>query len=188
MTSRHGDPEECLAHCCQQPMQTKQNFFSCNARSPGRSLPPVPVPVTLHIYDMGVSGHVVNQVLRPLCIGLFHCGVEIYNLEWSYMGQPDNDNDSGLFCCRPCHYEGYSYRMAVPMGKSTVSHAEVRKIIAGYSLKWASKKFDTFRHNSCHFSDDFCRKLGVGGIPARLVTLTDAATYLEKSVNNLASC
>mmetsp|Transcript_45723 Transcript_45723/g.130519 ORF Transcript_45723/g.130519 Transcript_45723/m.130519 type:complete len:244 (-) Transcript_45723:236-967(-) len=147
----------------------------------------VPVPVTVHIYDMGTDPEVqaLNRVLRVLGAGAFHCGVEVYGREWSFRGKREGSG-TGVFNCRPRSCEGHSYLESQYMGRSTLSEAEVRKLIDALEAEWPGEGYDLLKRNCCHFVDALCKCLGVGSIPEWITNLAgtgaciaEAGEYIE---------
>merc|ERR1719517_342118 len=102
---------------------------------------PEPEPVILHIYDLGKTGRFLNRILRPLDLGMFHCGVEVYNWEWSYSETPDASTGSGVFSCQPGHCGNYSHVGIVSMGKTRSSESDVRRFIVNLTARWASTDY-----------------------------------------------
>jgi len=152
--------------------------------------------VTLHIYDVGTSDQVkqVNNVLRPLGLGAFHTGVEVYGWEWSFQDSL-NPEGTGIFRCIPRTSEGHVYREAVFMGMTAASEAEVQAIISELEKRWLGKLYDVLTMNCCHFSDELCKKLGVGTVPAWVLSLAGAGAaivsageYLDLERRKVATC
>jgi len=143
--------------------------------------PAPPMPVTLHIYNIGKSRQIemVNKFLRQLHTGAFHCGVEIYGVEWSFsdislMPGGPTPVGSGIFSCRPRHCEGHSYAESIPMGSAAVSEEQVMELINALRKDWPISSYNTLRKNCCHFSDELCQRLGVGNIPNWVMNLAGA--------------
>mmetsp|Transcript_60914 Transcript_60914/g.178067 ORF Transcript_60914/g.178067 Transcript_60914/m.178067 type:complete len:294 (+) Transcript_60914:76-957(+) len=137
--------------------------------------PTVPVPVTLHIYDIGTSGggHFINALLKPLGTGAFHCGVEVYGCEWSYSDTTSGVGD-GIFCSQPRCCEGHTYCESVSMGRTGTAESEVLQLIDMLKADWPVSAYDVLAHNCCHFCDEFCQRLGVGSIPPWVMNLAGA--------------
>mmetsp|Transcript_106028 Transcript_106028/g.299944 ORF Transcript_106028/g.299944 Transcript_106028/m.299944 type:complete len:219 (-) Transcript_106028:75-731(-) len=149
-----------------------------------------PTVVTLHVYDVGEVGEMLNNVLRPMSVGMFHCGVDLLDLEWGFSDFPDPDTFTGVFCCRPRHCAGFAYRESVVMGNTRKSEGQIRKILQHLEYQWPAASYDTLKHNCCHFCDDFCRKLGMGPIPSWITNLAalgeqleDQRAYFRKNLN-----
>lgn len=156
------------------------------ARSVPRSrrprAPQAPVPVTLHIYDIGTSGvgHGINKVLRPLGTGVFHCGVEVYGCEFSYSDTTSGIGD-GVFCSRPRNCEGHTYCESVAMGETATSEEELARLIEMLKGDWPVHAYEVLAHNCCHFSDEFCQRLGVGSIPTWVMNLAGAGAAVASA-------
>jgi len=134
-----------------------------------------PVQVMLHVYDIGTGGggRAINQLLRPLGTGIFHCGVEVYGQEWSYSDTTTGAGD-GVFCSKPRMCTGHSYSESVTMGRTMTSESEVLQLVGMLKKDWPVSAYDLLAHNCCHFSNEFCQRLGVGSIPAWVVNLAGA--------------
>eukprot|EP00416_Gambierdiscus_australes_P031098 CAMPEP_0171088768 /NCGR_PEP_ID=MMETSP0766_2-20121228/20975_1 /TAXON_ID=439317 /ORGANISM="Gambierdiscus australes, Strain CAWD 149" /LENGTH=299 /DNA_ID=CAMNT_0011546583 /DNA_START=56 /DNA_END=955 /DNA_ORIENTATION=- len=145
------------------------------ARARWSRTPSMPVPVTLHIYDIGTSGggQLINALLRPLGTGVFHCGVEVFGCEWSYSDTTSGVGD-GIFSSRPRHCEGHSFCESVSMGRTGTTESEVLQLIEMLKEDWPVSSYDVLAHNCCHFSDEFCQRLGVGSIPSWVMNLAGA--------------
>jgi len=149
---------------------------------------PLSEQVTLNVYDVGRSlkSAALNRVLRPLGTGIFHCGVEVYNLEWSYSDTLSGEGD-GIFCSYPRSCEGHNYCESVHMGETTTSEDDVLKLVYAMQMLWTVKDYDTLRKNCCHFCDDFCKRLGVGPIPDWIMSLAGAGAAALNATNNCRS-
>jgi len=133
-------------------------------------------PVLLHLYDLGTdgSGQALNTVLRPLEFGAFHCGVEIYSLEWSYSFAVCGDEvvqGTGLFCCRPRECSGHTYIQTVPMGCTRTTEDNVLRLIRSLEEDWTVDGYDILAKNCCHFANELCIRLGVGPLPEWVTNL-----------------
>jgi len=141
----------------------------------------VPVPVTLHIYNVGTLTQtaMVNKLLRKLGTGAFHCGVEVYGTEWSYsditVAPGDTAKGTGIFCCHPRGCDGHSYCESVQMGTTAMTEGDVLRMLTLLKKEWPVYAYSTLRKNCCHFSDELCQRLGVGSIPEWVVSLANSA-------------
>mmetsp|Transcript_11305 Transcript_11305/g.25745 ORF Transcript_11305/g.25745 Transcript_11305/m.25745 type:complete len:341 (-) Transcript_11305:25-1047(-) len=142
--------------------------------------------VTLNIYDVSGSDTVqfINKVFRPVGTGAFHAAVEIHGKEWSFGATPDNR--SGIFSCPPRACSAHSFREAIPMGEVALSEEAVKAILMEIEPYWMGQSYDLLRHNCCHFSDNLCRKLGVGGVPRWVTNLAGAGASLEETAHTIA--
>jgi hypothetical protein len=130
------------------------------------------LPVLLHIYDVSQedSVHKINKWLahrkNPLKFGgIFHAGVEINGLEWSF-GASDKETVPGISCCEPRSHAQHRYRETVVLKPSKLSKGDVGELLSKMLEEYPGDDYDLLRRNCCHFADDFCRRLGAGGIPS----------------------
>jgi hypothetical protein len=125
------------------------------------------VPVTLHVYNVGKMAdvEVLNTVLRQLGTGAYHCGVEVYGLEWSFRDTGPSHRDPAVFSCKPMKCSGHNYSESVRMGWLKMTESEVVRLIKQLRKTWTGHTYDLLRCNCCHFCDEFCKRLGMGGIP-----------------------
>mmetsp|Transcript_146293 Transcript_146293/g.364828 ORF Transcript_146293/g.364828 Transcript_146293/m.364828 type:complete len:225 (+) Transcript_146293:62-736(+) len=156
--------------------------------------PNVPVPVTLHVYDVGTGGGstMLNRLLKPMGTGAFHCGVEVYGWEWSYsdIDHPLYQKGTGVFSCSPRNCEGHTYAQSIAMGKTSLCEPDVLKLIALLEKDWLVADYDLLTHNCCHFSDEFCQRIGVGGVPAWVTSLAGMGASLAATgdVTDITCC
>jgi hypothetical protein len=139
-------------------------------------------PVLLHVYNLGKTGgtQALNEVLRPLGTGAFHCGVEVYKWEWSYSDTshlPDPAR-SGVFSCLPRGCHGHTYLQSVPLGATAVCEREMMRIITLLEKKWPGSGYHMLKRNCGHFCDEFCRMLGVDGVPPWITNLAGVGAKL----------
>lgn len=141
-----------------------------------------PTPVILHIYDMGDDevARSVNEVFRPVGLGAFHGAVEVYGREWSF---GHTEEGSGVFSCEPQGCPEHTYRESIPMGETLLSRREVRDLLK--QLEWPGLEYDLLRQNCCHWCDEFCKRLGVGPIPAWVNQLAGEVASLDDGIKKI---
>eukprot|EP00931_Biecheleriopsis_adriatica_P008757 TRINITY_DN109895_c0_g1_i1.p1 TRINITY_DN109895_c0_g1~~TRINITY_DN109895_c0_g1_i1.p1 ORF type:complete len:412 (-),score=97.73 TRINITY_DN109895_c0_g1_i1:23-1258(-) len=129
------------------------------------------LPVFLHIYDVSQEESVqkLNRVLAhrlsPLKFGgVFHAGVEVNGLEWCY-GFSENETIPGVCCVEPKAHPQHHYRQTIRLRRTLLSSEDVMEIVGSLLEEYPGDDYDLLRRNCCHFADDLCRRLGVGGIP-----------------------
>merc|ERR1740121_1365348 len=64
------------------------------------------------------------------------------------------------------------------MGKAAVSEADVRALLEMLKKEWPVYSYNTLNKNCCHFSNEFCQRLGVGSIPNWVMNLAGAGAAL----------
>mmetsp|Transcript_1205 Transcript_1205/g.3020 ORF Transcript_1205/g.3020 Transcript_1205/m.3020 type:complete len:232 (+) Transcript_1205:127-822(+) len=138
---------------------------------------PHPTPVVLNIYNVGTSGEMMalNRVLRPLGTGAFHCGVEVFGLEWSY---GDHQKGTGIFNCRARECDGHTYCESLPMGKTSLTPMEFNELIEQMEKVWLGAQYDVLKRNCCHMCEELCERLGVGAVPAWVTNLASTAATI----------
>ncbi|CAE8704782.1 unnamed protein product, partial [Polarella glacialis] len=121
--------------------------------------------VTIHVYDLDASAElsVLNGVLRTFGTGIFHCGIEVYNKEWSFRGS--HRDGTGVFSCTPRRCAGLRPRESVPLGMTSFASDEVSRIIRRLEEHWPCQGYNMLRCNCGHFCDEFARCLGVSPVP-----------------------
>lgn len=137
-------------------------------------------PVHLNVYDLGTSwrGKALNHLLRPLGLGAFHCGVEIFGVEWSFSVDPKDVG--GIFQCEPKKCPGHSFYTTVEMGTTSTSLSGLIDIIEFAKKDWRSDEYHLLQRNCCHFCSELCTKLGVGEVPLWVMSLpNESARCLE---------
>jgi len=153
--------------------------------------------VILNIYDVGASGvgTAVNSLLRPMGLGAFHCGVQIHDKEWSYSfvlpdsrGGCHTPTSSGVFACKPRSCPGHSFCEAVPMGYSSISEHGLWELLVKLDREWPAMDYDLLERNCCHFCEDMCLKLGLGGLPPLVTKLAAAGASLASGEVRVTDC
>mmetsp|Transcript_44974 Transcript_44974/g.90759 ORF Transcript_44974/g.90759 Transcript_44974/m.90759 type:complete len:181 (-) Transcript_44974:327-869(-) len=146
-------------------------------------------PVRLNVYHLGTTGggKLVNSLLAPLGTGAFHCGVEILGYEWSFRSTP-GWKGNGVFWCHPRQCKGHTHSESLHMGYCTKSEVEILMLLQKLMGAWPAADYHVSRRNCCHFCDEVCRRLGVGGIPSRVRNLADASAAVIGPVGGLFTC
>lgn len=141
--------------------------------------------VILHLYYHGNMAKTQRDVQRQLLQGYFHCGVEVYDQEWSFMGPKQENRGSGVFCCQPARCPGFSYSESLPLGVTYLPLKQVQKLLQGMAALWTGISHDPRTRHSCHFCDHFCMCLGVGSIPDYLTGCSDEGSEAKSWVSQL---
>lgn len=139
--------------------------------------------VTLHVYDVSTNSatSVLNSVVHMIGTGAFHGAVEIHGKEWSF---GECEEGTGVFGCEPTKCEMHVYREAIEMGSTTLTKEEVDVLLERLRKEWPGSGYDLLRRNCCHFSDAFCRELGVGEVPSWVMSMANAGA----GVADASSC
>eukprot|EP00931_Biecheleriopsis_adriatica_P072089 TRINITY_DN4611_c0_g1_i1.p1 TRINITY_DN4611_c0_g1~~TRINITY_DN4611_c0_g1_i1.p1 ORF type:complete len:394 (+),score=85.29 TRINITY_DN4611_c0_g1_i1:39-1184(+) len=144
--------------------------------------------VNVHVYDVSQEEKIqkLNRVLAneysPLKLGgVFHAGVEVMGLEWSF-GASDDETRPGVSCCKPQCHPMHHYRQTVVLGKTTLSEGEIGAVISSMLEEYPGDDYDLLRRNCVHFAEDFSRRLQVGGLPGWVCRLANIGAGLETAV------
>eukprot|EP00419_Tripos_fusus_P059002 CAMPEP_0172928334 /NCGR_PEP_ID=MMETSP1075-20121228/217925_1 /TAXON_ID=2916 /ORGANISM="Ceratium fusus, Strain PA161109" /LENGTH=349 /DNA_ID=CAMNT_0013789617 /DNA_START=102 /DNA_END=1152 /DNA_ORIENTATION=+ len=118
--------------------------------------------------------------------GIFHCGVEVFGGEWSYT---DRGDDCGVFCCMPGQCKGFRHVEAIDLGRTSLSLAEFRIIIAQLQAEWFSDQYHLLAQNCCHFCDEMCQRLRVASPPRWVNNFAGSfATLIEETPEHEERC
>mmetsp|Transcript_83369 Transcript_83369/g.165490 ORF Transcript_83369/g.165490 Transcript_83369/m.165490 type:complete len:300 (+) Transcript_83369:103-1002(+) len=146
------------------------------------------VPVTLHVYDLGSSRSIrtLNQFMRKLGTGIFHCGVEVFGREYSYA---NTEGECGIFRCRPGQCKGFRHVEAIDLGRTRLSVAQFRVILAQLQAEWFSDQYHLLAQNCCHFCDEMCQRLRVASPPRWVNNFAGSfATLIEETPEHEERC
>jgi len=157
---------------------------------PASIVTPSGLPVRLHIYDVSQEEGIqkLNRVLAhkhsPLKFGgVFHAGVEVNGLEWSY-GYSPCETHPGVSCMEPRTHPQHHFRQTVVLRHTQVPAEGIADIISELVEQYPGHDYHLLRRNCCHFADDFCRRLGVGGIPGWVHRLARLGAGLDTLLQN----
>jgi len=123
-----------------------------------------PGRVSLRVYDLGqtVLTRSYNAVNKSY--GAFHTGVEVYGREWSFGSAPAGY--SGIGENPPGENIMHSFRETLVMGYTKHNPEQVMHIIEEMVEEWPGISYDVLTRNCHNFSEAFCRRLGVPGLPS----------------------
>merc|ERR1719277_1721999 len=110
-----------------------------------QALAATPVPVTLHVYDLGTAFAGVNMLGRAVGTGAFHAAVEVHGKEWSFGAFSNGPHGSGIFWCPPKGCSAHSYREGLPMGNTTLSKKEFNRLLDRLAREWPGTDYDLLR-------------------------------------------
>jgi len=152
---------------------------------PTRQVPSGEIPVFLHIYDVSQEDgvHKLNGWLAakhsPIKFGgVFHAGVEVNGLEWSY-GMSLCESMPGISCVEPRTHPAHRYRQTVQLRNTKCSAEEIAELLSQVIEDYPGDDYDLLRRNCCHFADDFCRRLGAGRIPGWVHRLARVGAFAD---------
>lgn len=143
--------------------------------------------VYLRVYDLGqtvLTRGVLNRVTQSY--GAFHTGVEVYGREWSF-GMTMDDVSTGITWNAPGQNTDHSFRETLSMGYTTLSQMQVQQLIKDMKWAWRGCTYNLLTRNCHHFSDTFCQRLGVMGVPAWVNTLATSGAGVAEWVDSADS-
>jgi len=141
--------------------------------------------ILLNVYDVSQEEQVqkLNRLLAhqnsPLKFGgVFHVGVEIDGLEWSY-GCSTVESIPGVSCTLPRTHPQHHFRETIGGRRTQLSPEDIGDIISQMIEEYPGDDYDLLRRNCCHFADDFCQRLGVSRIPGWVHRLARVGAHLD---------
>lgn len=143
--------------------------------------------VLLHVYEL-VEFVRMNKILASELLpvgGALHAGVEVYGREWSYGGS-SGSRKTGIVCEVPRTNQKHRYRESISLGFTRLSKAEVALVLGDLVELWLAEDYHWLNNNCLSFANDFCRKLGVGGIPAWVDRLPRGVSAVNQGMQSLA--
>jgi len=150
------------------------------------------LPVLLNIYDVSQedSIHKLNKWLAhknsPLKFGgVFHAGVEVNGLEWSF-GMSLSETMPGVSCCEPREHPAHRFRQTVHLRNTRMTPEDISDLISQLLEEYPGDDYDLLRRNCCHFADDFARRLGAGKIPRWVHRLARFGARMDSLVQAVA--
>lgn len=144
--------------------------------------------VLVNVYDIGDAEvfRKINKVStvsdKVLIGGIFHAGVEIFGLEWSF-GFTEEDV-TGVSYCVPRTHPQHTYRVTVKMGETEFRKTQVNALILKLMDTWRGCEYDLIHHNCLDYANDLCKELGVGRIPGWIDRFGRAASSLDNFYAN----
>lgn len=94
---------------------------------------------------------------------------------------------TGLVRNPPRGCQLHAFRESVRMGQTTLSAGAVEELMEAWVPEWLGVEYDVLARNCSHFSDAFCRELGVGPAPVWIMFLATEGAALNYGVNSVAT-
>jgi len=140
--------------------------------------------VMVRVYDLGTStwvsgfGYTKNY-------GAYHTGVEVYGIEWGF-GMSE-DTISGISWCKPGMHPDHTFRETLSMGYTLFSRDDVFALVEDMKKEWTGRSYHILERNCHHFSDAFCKRLNVAGLPNWINNLAGAGAMTAGAVGTVYS-
>jgi len=96
-------------------------------------------------------------------MGVFHCGIEVLGVEFSFQAMADcseNDETSGLTWHNPKMHPRHVYRESVCLGKTTLRVTEIGKLLERLEKAWPARNYNCLSNNCVDFAEQFAKALG----------------------------
>lgn len=139
------------------------------------------VPVRLNVYDM----YWLNDYASNIGFGIFHSGIEVYGVEYSYGGHPYAF--SGVFENSPQDAEelgeNFKFRQCIVIGETSLSPAAVEELIKSLGQEYRGDRYHLISRNCNHFSAVLAKALTGKDIPTwinRLANFSGSIPFLER--------
>lgn len=157
------------------------------------------IAVMLHIYDLGpVAKWTLNGNAQNTGIGVFHCGVELLGIEFSFQAifnSHEHSEVTGIVCHTPRSHPRHVYRESIPLGASSLCLAEIESLMAQLKKAWPASSYHFLNRNCIDFAETFTAGLGVPepfpkwahGLAKGLLQRTPLANA-NSQLNCLGSC
>jgi hypothetical protein len=144
-------------------------FYDAALRAAHRSAAPFGLPVSLNVYHVSNINWVrwINAAFAPQYApfklgGIFHVAVEVDGKELSYGAV---DSESGVSRGKPRSDPDHTYRQTIYLGLTPLRVEDIKELTVKISNDWRGDEYDELVHNCCHFADELCLLLRVGGLP-----------------------
>jgi len=149
------------------------------------------LPVYIHVYDVSQEASIrklnrftANKFSPVKFGGVFHAGVEVAKLEWSY-GASMVESMPGIVCHEVKTHPQHRYRQTIFMGFTRMTSEEVADLIGCMVELYPGSDYELLRRNCCHFADDFCQKMGVGRIPGWIYRFARVGAGFDTMIQTL---
>ena len=141
--------------------------------------------VYLNVYDLtnvggtdltGTLASLNRTLMRSWDVGLFHAGVEVAGVEYSY---GFCEEGTGVYSCTPKDSPGYHFRTTVEMGNCVLTRTQINQVLSKMVKEYTGPSYSTLSRNCCTFTNELCVGLRVGEIPPWINNL--ASTFAPSS-------
>ena len=109
--------------------------------------------VSASIYNLSSANYFLQSSLST---GVYHVGIEIYGLEWSY---GFSEEGTGIFFVKPRQSSIGIFKESVKLGETYKSPEQVMHLVKALSEAWRGKDYDVIHKNCVRFSQEFLRDL-----------------------------
>lgn len=125
--------------------------------------------VVLNLYHVNGMVELLNRlVLQANQMCIFHCGVEVYSFEWSFVFMPNEGNETtnplgtGVVENKPKKSPHFKFCESINVGWTDLSAEETEKIVLSLSADWKAHSYHITRRNCLSFAEALVERLGLG--------------------------
>lgn len=124
--------------------------------------------VILNVYDLNE----MNEYLYAFGFGLYHSGIQIGGLEWSFAG------GSGIYSDDPKSAPA-TFRESIELGEFRGTSSDIDNIIDDLRQKFKSNSYNLLSQNCNCFSEDFSQRLLGKPIPGFVNRMANMGSMFE---------
>lgn len=139
--------------------------------------------VFVNVYDM----YSLNNYTSALGVGIYHCGIEVYGVEYGYGGHPFPF--SGIFEMTPRDSEElgetFRFKEAIEIGQTDFNKAEIEQIVVLLGRDFRGIDYHLMNKNCNSFSSKFSKLICGEDIPPwvnRLAYISTFIPFIEKII------
>jgi hypothetical protein len=136
-------------------------FFSLQTQTSGQ--------VVLNVYDLNEA----NINLYPLGLGMYHSGVQVGGLEWSFAG------GTGIYSDSPKNAAGAKFRESIVMGEYRGTSSDFDRVLDELRPHFRGDSYNILSKNCNSFSEALCSKLLRKSIPGFVNRMANLGSYVE---------
>jgi deubiquitinase DESI2 len=126
--------------------------------------------VIVNVYDLHPE---MNENLYHLGLGMYHSGVQIGGLEYTFAG------GAGIFSDSPRSAPNCQFRESIDMGEFNGTSSELDRILDELRPAFGGDKYNLLNRNCNTFSEALCLKLVRRSIPGFINRLATIGSYVE---------
>ena len=139
-----------------------------------------PNEIILNVYFLGEPTDQLTHRLSKLGnvgLGLYHSGIEINGVEWSYGGDPNN-HGTGVFATPPLTIQGAMYYQSYLIGTYDDSK-KLNQVLNEVKREFIASEYSLIGQNCNHFSEEFCKRLLGKRIPSYINRLARMGSWVN---------
>ena len=150
--------------------------------------------IHLTLYDLCTC---CNGMAHRLGIGVYHSGIELEGVEYTFDNVADTTSGSGIVAHEPYYMDvdrqrSLPLRCRIPLGTSRVSVRASHELLVGLSSLWHPHDYDLVERNCHHWCHDAACALGVEPPPPWVSRLTEILRFFsgmpsDRAANSLLS-